>query len=140
MQTTNHFQSVKKFINARVGSTFTTKEFHDAMLGIESNTRWKFHNNKFYRSNTYRTYLKRLGYLKNPKRGEWQVVKSIPSWLNLGHVNFILFTTYAYKSGLNIVDSYWGVTRQQLRTIQQHPSNQLITNRKDFDLFVKIIS
>jgi len=95
----NLFQSVKSFINSKnLGDTFTTKEFHAAMDGIEQPTWWKKYNKQlFYRSNTYRTYLRHLGFVKNPERGLWKVICHIPAWLDSGHVNSAL--GYMYTAG-----------------------------------------
>jgi hypothetical protein len=95
----NLFQSVKSFINSKnVGETFTTKEFHAAMDGIEQPTWWKKYNKQlFYRSNTYRTYLRHLGFVQNPERGLWKVICHIPAWLDSGHVNSAL--GYMYTAG-----------------------------------------
>jgi len=92
----NLFQSVKSFINSKnIGDTFTTKEFHAAMDGIEQPTWWKKYNKQlFYRSNTYRTYLRHLGFVKNPERGLWKVICHIPAWLDSGHVNSALGYMY----------------------------------------------
>lgn len=95
----NLFQSVKSFINSKnVGETFTTKEFHAAMDGIEQPTWWKKYNKQlFYRSNTYRTYLRHLGFVENTERGVWRVLCHIPAWLDSGHVNSAL--GYMYTAG-----------------------------------------
>ena len=95
----NLFQSVKSFINSKnIGDTFTTKEFHAAMDGIEQLTWWKKYNKQlFYRSNTYRTYLRHLGFVQNPERGLWKVICHIPAWLDSGHVNSAL--GYMYTAG-----------------------------------------
>ena len=95
----NLFQSVKSFINSKnAGVTFTTKEFHAAMDGIEQPTWWKKYNKQlFYRSNTYRTYLRHLGFVQNPERGLWKVICHIPAWLDSGHVNSAL--GYMYTAG-----------------------------------------
>ena len=95
----NLFQSVKSFINSKnLGDTFTTKEYHAAMDGIEQPTWWKKYNKQlFYRSNTYRTYLRHLGFVKNPERGLWKVICHIPAWLDSGHVNSAL--GYMYTAG-----------------------------------------
>ena len=95
----NLFQSVKSFINSKnIGDTFTTKEFHAAMNGIEQPTWWKKYNKQlFYRSNTYRTYLRHLGFVENPQRGLWRVLCHVPAWLDSGHVNSAL--GYMYTAG-----------------------------------------
>jgi hypothetical protein len=95
----NLFQSVKSFINSKnVGDTFTTKEFHAAMDGIEQPTWWKKYNRQlFYRSNTYRTYLRHLGFVENTERGVWRVLCNIPAWLDSGHVNSALGYMYTVE-------------------------------------------
>ena len=132
---TNLFQSVKSFINSKnVGETFTTKEFHEAMKGIEFVTGWKkYSGGEFYRSNTYRTYLRHLGFVSNLERGLWRVMCHIPAWLDSGHVNSYLgyryeteriTWTYDVKSGVetNTPNSEWkivhtpykGMTREEI--------------------------
>ena len=95
------FQSVKRFINVRtVGSTYISSELCNYTYGTEKVTSWKrMNSNESYRTRTYQTYLKRLGFLKNIKRGVWQVVAHIPEWLDSGHVNCALGYTYgrSYK-------------------------------------------
>jgi hypothetical protein len=95
----NLFQSVKSFINSKnVGDTFTTKEFHAAMDGIEQPTWWKKYNRQlFYRSNTYRTYLRHLGFVENTERGVWRVLCHVPAWLDSGHVNSYLGYMYTVE-------------------------------------------
>lgn len=92
----NLFQSVKSFINSKsVGEIFTTKEFHAAMEGLEFITGWKKYSaGKTYRQDQYKGYLRRLGFLHNPKRGVWRVLCNIPAWLDSGHVNSALGYMY----------------------------------------------
>lgn len=127
----NLFQSVKSFINSKnVGDTFTTKEFHAAMDGIEQLTWWKKYNKQlFYRSNTYRTYLRHLGFVQNPERGLWKVVCNIPAWLDSGHVNSALGYMYTAGPDENTISyshpqgawsikhlDYKGMTREEIQT------------------------
>ena len=127
----NLFQSVKSFINSKnVGDTFTTKEFHAAMNGIEQPTWWKKYNKQlFYRSNTYRTYLRHLGFVKNPERGLWKVICHIPAWLDSGHVNSALGYMYTAGPDENTISyshpqgawtvkhlDYKGMTREEIKT------------------------
>lgn len=103
----NLFQSVKSFINSiEVGETFTTKEFHAAMEGLEFITGWKkWSAGKTYRQDQYKGYLRRLGFLQNTKRGEWKVLCHIPAWLDSGHVNSALGYMYSGES----VDGKWQI-------------------------------
>ena len=112
----NLFQSVKSFINScEVNSKFTTKELHDAMNGIESVTPWKRHGNEFYRTNTYRSYLRRLGFVKRIKNGLWEVIAPIPFWFDSGTTNFLLFPAYTFENGKTTRQSeYQGETRSQI--------------------------
>jgi len=127
----NLFQSVKSFINSKnVGETFTTKEFHASMNGIEQPTWWKKYNRQlFYRSNTYRTYLRHLGFVENTERGVWRVLCHIPAWLDSGHVNSALGYMYTAGHDENTISyshpqgswtikylDYKGMTRDQIQT------------------------
>ena len=103
MSKKNLFQSVKSFINKRsVCTQFTTKELHNEMSGIESVTFWKRHGNEFYRTDTYRSYLKRLGFVKKIKNGLWEVIAPIPDWFDSGTANFLLFPAYRFENGKSI--------------------------------------
>jgi len=93
---TSLFQEVKRFINIRsVGSTYMSSELCNYTRGTEEVTHWKSrNNNESYRTRTYQSYLRRLGFIKNVRRGVWQVVAHIPEWLNSGHVNLALGYSY----------------------------------------------
>jgi hypothetical protein len=95
----NLFQSVKSFMNSKkVGETFTTKEFHAAMEGIEQLTWWKKTSaGNYYRQDQYKGYLKRLGFVDNPSRGVWRLLCHIPAWLDSGHVNSALGYMYTVE-------------------------------------------
>jgi hypothetical protein len=68
------------------------------MDGIEQPTWWKKYNRQlFYRSNTYRTYLRHLGFVENTERGVWRVLCNIPAWLDSGHVNSALGYMYTVE-------------------------------------------
>jgi len=104
------------------------------MKGIEFVTGWKkYSGGEFYRSNTYRTYLRHLGFVENIERGLWRVMCHIPAWLDSGHVNSYLgyryeteriTWTYDVKSGVetNTPNSEWkiihtpykGMTREEI--------------------------
>ena len=124
-KTTNLFQSVKSFINTKKPSeVFTTRELTAAMKGIESVTTWKkVCNNPFYRTQTYRTYLKRLGFIEMIKRGEWKVIANIPEWLDSGHINFLLFNQYPNLNMTGSTQVYGGESKDQIK----EKINQAIT-------------
>lgn len=88
----NLFQAVKTYINGvEVGETFTTKHLIGMVGDNEISTWWKQANqNPYYRTHTYKSYLKRTGFLSNPKRGVWKVEKSIPEFVTLGTIEFLL--------------------------------------------------
>ena len=105
--TKNLFQAVKTFINnAEVGETFTTKHLIEVVGDHETLTWWKDVNqNPFYRTHTYKSYLKRTGFLSSIKRGEWKVEKHIPESYNLGTIEFLI----GYKG-----KTYNGLTRDEI--------------------------
>ena len=106
MNKKNLFKSLVMFIDGKYDSPnrqFTTKELHDEMKGIESVTFWKRHGNEFYRTDTYRAYLKRLGFVKKIKNGLWEVITPIPYWFDSGTANFLLFSSGEYIEGLGFV-------------------------------------
>ena len=86
------FNEVKKFFSAQanLNRELTSKEFCNAMSGHEVSTFWKRLNSPFYRSYTYRCYLKRLGFVKQIRHGVWEIVAPVPEWLNSGVTNFLL--------------------------------------------------
>jgi hypothetical protein len=100
------------------------------MNGIEQPTWWKKYNRQlFYRSNTYRTYLRHLGFVENTERGVWRVLCHIPAWLDSGHVNSALGYMYTAGHDENTISyshpqgswtikylDYKGMTRDQIQT------------------------
>jgi hypothetical protein len=110
MKKKNLFQAVKTFINNTPrGETFTTKELIASVGNQEDSTQWKrWNNNPNYRTHTYKAYLKRTGFLSNPKYGVWEVKKHIPDFVNLGTIEFLIgYKTYSNK--------YNGLTEQQIK-------------------------
>jgi hypothetical protein len=110
MKKKNLFQAVKTFINNTPrGETFTTKELIASVGNQEDSTQWKrWNNNPNYRTHTYKAYLKRTGFLSNPKYGVWEVKKHIPDFVNLGTIEFLIgYKTYSNR--------YNGLTEQQIK-------------------------
>ena len=110
MEKKNLFQAVKTFINdTPKGKTFTTKELIASVGNQEDSTQWKkWNNNPNYRTHTYKAYLKRTGFLSNPKYGVWEVKKHIPDFINLGTIEFLIgYKTYSNR--------YNGLTEQQIK-------------------------
>ena len=110
MKKKNLFQAVKTFINdTPKGETFTTKELIASVGNQEDSTQWKrWNKNPNYRTHTYKAYLKRTGFLSNPKYGVWEVKKHIPDFINLGTIEFLV----GYK---NYKNKYNGLTEQQIK-------------------------
>ena len=110
MKKKNLFQAVKTFVNDTPrGETFTTKELIASVGNQEDSTQWKrWNNNPNYRTHTYKAYLKRTGFLSNPKYGVWEVKKHIPGFINLGTIEFLIgYKTYSNR--------YNGLTEQQIK-------------------------
>ena len=100
MKKKNLFQAVKTFVNdTPKGETFTTKELIASVGNQEDSTQWKrWNNNPNYRTHTYKAYLKRTGFLSNPKYGVWEVKKHIPDFVNLGTIEFLIgYKTYSNR-------------------------------------------
>ena len=110
MKKKNLFQAVKTFVNNTPrGETFTTKELIASVGNQEDSTQWKrWNNNPNYRTHTYKAYLKRTGFLSNPKYGVWGVKNHIPDFINLGTIEFLI----GYK---NYRNKYNGLTEQQIK-------------------------
>ena len=88
MKKKNLFQAVKTFINnTPKGETFTTKQLIASVGNQEEPSQWKrWNKNPFYRTHTYKSYLRQTGFLSNPKYGVWEVKKHIPDFINLGWI------------------------------------------------------
>jgi hypothetical protein len=110
MEKKNLFQAVKTFINdTPKGETFTTKELIASVGNQEEPSQWKkWNKNPHYRTHTYKAYLKRTGFLSNPKYGVWEVKKHIPDFVNLGTIEYLI----GYK---NWKIKYNGLTKQQIK-------------------------
>jgi hypothetical protein len=95
----NLFQAVKTYINGvEVGETFTTKHLIDMVGDHEVSTWWKQSSqNPYYRTHTYKSYLKRTGFISSSKRGVWKVEKNIPEFVTLGTVEFLFGYKKTYK-------------------------------------------
>jgi hypothetical protein len=144
-QEKNLFQSLKDYLNQVYQESscfanspnhdftqgvFTTSQMKTAMDGIEQSTWWKIHsNNEFYRTDTYRTYLKRCGFVENcldengkAIRGLWKVIKPIPKWFNSGHANFLLgFGQWTPKNGKSL--TYDGHTKSEIYAQIDHDTH-----------------
>ena len=110
MKKKNLFSAVKTFINnTPVGETFTTKQLIASVGNQEESSRWKtWNNNPFYRTHTYKAYLRRTGFLSNIKYGVWEVKNHIPESYNLGTIEFLI----GYK---NYRNKYNGLTKQKIK-------------------------
>ena len=134
MKKKNLFQAVKTFVNdTPKGETFTTKELIASVGNQEDSTQWKrWNNNPNYRTHTYKAYLKRTGFLSNPKYGVWEVKKHIPDFINLGTIEFLV----GYK---NYKNKYNGLTEQQIKDkIEEFNNKEPYSGKSDQD-FLKDI-
>ena len=134
MKKKNLFQAVKTFVNDTPrGETFTTKELIASVGNQEDSTQWKrWNNNPNYRTHTYKSYLKRTGFLSNPKYGVWEVKKHIPDFINLGTIEFLV----GYK---NYKNKYNGLTEQQIKDkIEEFNNKEPYSGKSDQD-FLKDI-
>jgi hypothetical protein len=86
------FSVVTHFINqVPVGSTYKTANLRCATDGVEVVTVYKrWNKNPSERTLKYQTMLKRGGFVKNIKRGEWTVLMHIPEWFTLSHLNVLV--------------------------------------------------
>lgn len=86
------FSVVTHFINqVPIGSTYKTANLRCATDGVEVVTAYKrWHKNPSERTLKYQTMLKRGGFVKNIKRGEWQVLMHVPEWFTLSHLNVLI--------------------------------------------------
>jgi hypothetical protein len=134
MKKKNLFQAVKTFVNdTPKGETFTTKELIASVGNQEDSTQWKrWNNNPNYRTHTYKAYLKRTGFLSNPKYGVWEVKKHIPDFVNLGTIEFLVgYKTYSNR--------YNGLTEQQIKDkIEEFNNKEPYSGKSDQD-FLKDI-
>ena len=134
MEKKNLFSAVKIFINnTPVGQTFTTKELIASVGNQEEPSQWKkWNKNPHYRTHTYKAYLKRTGFLSNPKYGVWEVKKHIPDFVNLGTIEFLI----GYK---NWKIKYNGLTKQQIKDkIEEFNNKEPYSGKSDQD-FLKDI-
>ena len=110
------FNKVVEFINnTKVGDTYRVSDLI-AYAGPYEVTTWykKSNGNPNYRIRSYQSMLKGP-FLKNVKRGEWEVLQHIPEWFDLGHGK-LMNAWYAYKehpSNERIL-TYKGLTRNEL--------------------------
>jgi hypothetical protein len=91
------YSAVVNFINGyKLGETYTSEDFKDALEEETYGNRWAY-NGQWYRVRTYQTYLKSAGFITNVKRGVWRINYHVPSWMSL----YALETLRGYKDG------YW---------------------------------
>ena len=110
MKKKNLFQAVKTFVNdTPKGETFTTKELIASVGNQEEPSHWKIScQNPYYRTHSYKSYLKRTGFLSNPKYGVWEVKNHIPDFVNLGTIEYLI----GYKNWKIKLN---GLTKQQIK-------------------------
>lgn len=130
------FNRVCNFINSvDVDSTYKTKQYISHCSPYESEaTSWK-KKHPTYRTSQYQSYLKRAGFIRNVKRGEWQVLRHIPEWFDLGHLSIVLMyyrwdtekrcdiRTYKGMSRTNIIAQLDEDTHRAMGLIPTHKAN-----------------
>lgn len=120
------FNHVCTFINkVPVGQTFLTKDYTWKVGCHERATRWKGDRNKFYITYGYRGLLRQAKFVKNTKRGEWQVLRHIPEWFDLGHLKFILGHSWDYKNNCRPT-TYNGMTKQEILDRLENKNNPTV--------------
>lgn len=116
------YAGVVNFINSyKLGETFTTSEFKDALYDMtRKKNQHKKWNGQFYRILSYRTYLKSAGFITNVKRGVWRINYHVPNWMSL----YALETLRGYKDG------YWNGREYVKRPVTFH--NELSARLKAY--------
>jgi|GEM_PF-3179063 len=79
------YAEVINFINSyKIGETFTTSEFKDALYDItRKKNQHKKWNGQFYRIRSYQGYLGASGFITNVRRGLWRINYPVPDWMSL---------------------------------------------------------
>jgi len=91
------YSAVVNFINSyKLGETYTSEDFKNALQEVTSGSRWAY-NGQWYRVRVYQTYIKSAGFITNVKRGVWRINYHVPDWMSL----YALETLRGYKYG------YW---------------------------------
>jgi hypothetical protein len=87
------------FINkVPVGKTFTSKDYVSTVGKFEMPTRWKTNsNNPHYATHSYKTELKKAGFITKVRHSVWKVERHIPSWFSSGHIKVINGYTSSFK-------------------------------------------
>jgi hypothetical protein len=134
MKKKNLFQAVKTFINdTPKGETFTTKELIASVGNQEEPSSWKILcQNPYYRTHSYKSYLKRTGFLSNPKYGVWEVKNHIPDFVNLGTIEYLI----GYKNWKIKLN---GLTKQQIKDkIEEFNKKESYSGKSDQDFLLDI--
>jgi len=93
-----------------VGTMFKTRDYLCELK--DAPVRPWAHNQHYgpnYRLHQYKGYLRRLGFIKNTSYGQWEVLKPIPQWFNLGHAEFL----FTYNNN----ETYNGLTRSEVKEL-----------------------
>ena len=124
----SQFNAVCEFVNSvPVGKTFTSQEYIDEVGHYENLTRWKRQsNNQHYICHQYKGYLGRGGFIKNIKRGTWEVQKHIPEWFNLGHLQYLIGYKKWSDSTKSYMQTYKGLTKEDIRIKLNHTEGSSI--------------
>lgn len=124
----SQFNAVCDFVNnISVGQTFTTQEYLSEIGHYENLTSWKRNSgNHYYICHQYKGYLRRGGFIKNIKRGTWEVQKHIPGWFDLGHLQYLLgYKRWSNSTG-SLVQTYKGLSREDIRNKLNHTEGSIM--------------
>lgn len=95
--------SVKKKEGIEGNSTYTTRSMH-----------WNVTGNS-YRRASYQTMLKKNGFIKNVRRGLWEVTREIPDWFTVAHAETLLgYGIWYSKNGKTLVKSRTKMTKEEI--------------------------
>ena len=76
------------FINqAGTGNTYTSTQLNDCVGKFESSTQWKrWSKNQYYTTRGYQSQLRQAGIIRMIRRGQWEILMTIPDWFTLAHL------------------------------------------------------
>lgn len=96
------------------GNQFDSKDLIAVTLPHRNITRWNASNgNPNYRLHTYKSYLRRAGFIKQVCKGTWEVVVPIPADLTCNVLELVCGVRYSVKYGIPMKVN--GLTKSEWR-------------------------